>query len=146
MLKVARVQAGETVVVSAAAGDVGHLAGQLARNARARVIGIIGSDEKNRMLEDELGFSGTVNRRSPTFQSHLRAACGDGADIYFDNAGGPVLDMILPLMAAHGHVMRCGALATFDTGQDGLLEPGRHGIPLLVINKTLRIEGILTGK
>jgi NADPH-dependent curcumin reductase CurA len=141
---VGRVQAGETVVVSAAAGGVGHLAGQLARIAGARVIGITGSDEKNLLLEDELGFSGTVNRRSPTFPSDLRAACGEGADIFFDNVGGSVLDSTLPLMAVHGRVVCCGAVASYDLDQDAVLAPGPHGIPQLIINKTLRIEGFLT--
>lgn len=88
MLKVGQVTADDTVVVSAAAGGVGHLAGQLARITGARVIGITGSDDKNRILEEELGFSATVNRRSSTFTTDLRAACAGGADVVFDNVGG----------------------------------------------------------
>jgi NADPH-dependent curcumin reductase CurA len=102
MLKVGQVTANDTVVVSAAAGGVGHLAGQLARIGGARVIGITGSDDKNRILEEELGFSATVNRRSPTFTTDLRAACPDGTNVFFDNVGGGVLEAILPLMTAHG--------------------------------------------
>jgi NADPH-dependent curcumin reductase CurA len=141
---VGRVQTGETVVVSAAAGGVGHLAGQLAKIAGARVIGITGSDEKNRMLEDELGFAATVNRCSPTFPSDLRTACAEGVDLFFDNVGGSVLDSALPLMAVHGRVVCCGAVASYDVDQDAVLAPGPHGIPQLIINKTLRIEGFLT--
>jgi NADPH-dependent curcumin reductase CurA len=144
MLKVGQVTADDTVVVSAAAGGVGHLAGQLARIAGARVIGITGSDDKNRILEEELGFSATVNRRSPTFATDLRAACTDGVDAFFDNVGGGVLEAILPLMAAHGRVVCCGAVASYDTAQDAVLEPGPRGIPLLIVNKALRLEGFLT--
>jgi NADPH-dependent curcumin reductase CurA len=111
MFSVGRVQAGETVVVSAAAGGVGHLAGRLAKIAGARVIGITGSREKNRILEDELGFAATLNRRLPTFSTDLRAACGDGVDVFFDNVRGPILDSMLPLMATHGRVVCCGAVA-----------------------------------
>ena len=145
MMRIGRVQAGETVVVSAAAGGVGHLAGQLAKIAGARVIGIAGSDEKNRTLEQQLGFSATVNRRSATFLGDLRAACGDGVDVFFDNVGGSVLDSMLPLMAAHGRVVCCGAVAGYDGDQDAVTAPGPQGVPQLVINKTLRIEGLLTG-
>jgi NADPH-dependent curcumin reductase CurA len=144
MLKVGEVTADDTVVVSAAAGGVGHLAGQLARITGARVIGITGSDDKNRILEEELGFSATVNRRCPTFATDLRAACPDGANVFFDNVGGGVLEAILPLMAAHGRVVCCGAVASYDTAQDAVLAPGPRGIPLLIVNKALRLEGFLT--
>jgi NADPH-dependent curcumin reductase CurA len=145
MLKVGQVKAHDTVVVSAAAGGVGHLAGQLARITGARVIGITGSDDKNRLLEEELGFSATVNRRSPTFSTDLGAACADGADVFFDNVGGGVLDAMLPLMAAHGRVVCCGAVASYDTAQDAIRAPGPRGIPLLIVNNALRLEGFLTG-
>jgi NADPH-dependent curcumin reductase CurA len=144
MLKVGGVKAGETVVVSAAAGGVGHLAGQLARIAGARVIGITSSNDKNRILEEELGFSATVNRRSPNVATDLPAACADGIDVFFDNVGGDILDAMLPLMAAHGRVVCCGAVASYDTAQDAVGAPGPRGIPLLIINKALRIEGFLT--
>jgi NADPH-dependent curcumin reductase CurA len=144
MLKVGQVTADDTVVVSAAAGGVGHLAGQLARIVGARVIGITGSDDKNRILEEELGFSATVNRRSPTFSTDLRAACPDGTNVFFDNVGGGVLEAILPQMAAHGRVVCCGAVASYDTAQDAVLAPGPRGIPLLIVNTALRLEGFLT--
>jgi NADPH-dependent curcumin reductase len=63
------------------------------------------------VLEDELGFSATINRRSPTFASELQATCRDGVDAYFDNVGNPLLDKILPLMADHGCVVGCCAVA-----------------------------------
>jgi NADPH-dependent curcumin reductase CurA len=145
MLKIAKVRAGEAVVVSAAAGGVGHLAGQLARIAGARVIGITSSDDKNRILEEDLGFSATVNRRSDTFAADVRGACADGIDVFFDNVGGGILEAILPLMAARGRVVCCGAVASYDAAQDAVLATGPRGIPLLIVNKGLRLEGFLTG-
>jgi NADPH-dependent curcumin reductase CurA len=143
MLKIGQIEVGETVVVSAAAGGVGHLAGQMAANAGASVIGITGSAEKNRILEEELGFSRTVNRCSPTFPGDLRAACGAGADTFLGHIGGPVLDPRRPLMAAHGRAVCYGAVARYDADQDAVLAPGPRGIPLLVINETLRVAGFL---
>ena len=145
MLKIAKVRAGDTVVVSAAAGGVGHLAGQLARIAGARVIGITSSDDKNRILEEDLGFSATVNRRSGTFAADVRGACPDGVDVFFDNVGGGILEAMLPLMAARGRVVCCGAVASYDTAQDAVRATGPRGIPLLIVNKGLRLEGFLTG-
>jgi NADPH-dependent curcumin reductase CurA len=141
---VGRADSGETVVVSAAAGGVGHLAGQIAQIAGARVIGITGSDAKNRLLVNELGFAAAVNRRSDTFTRELRDLCGNGIDVYFDNTGGPVLDTVLPLMAPYGRIVCCGATATYDSADDAVRAPGPRGIPQLVINNRLVIEGLLT--
>jgi hypothetical protein len=85
-----------------------------------RAASATGSDDENRILEEELGFSATLNRRSPTFATDLRAACADGADVFFDKVGGGVLDAMLPLMAAHGRVVCGGAVASYDTAQDAV--------------------------
>ncbi|ONH25246.1 MDR family NADP-dependent oxidoreductase [Pseudofrankia asymbiotica] len=138
---VARVRAEETVVVSGAAGGVGHVAGQVARLVGARVVGITGSDRKNAVLEKELGFAATVNRHSDSFGDDLRAACPDGVDAYFDTVGGPMLETVLPLMAGHGRVVCCGATAQYDADQPP--DRGPRGFPLLAIVKSLRIEGFL---
>ena len=144
LFRVGQVKADETVVVSAAAGGVGHLAGQLAKIAGARAVGITGSEEKNRILREELGFSAVVNRRSPTFLNDLRAACRSGADVFFDNVGGAVLDAMLPLMSYCGRLVCCGAVAGYDTGQDAVLAPGPRGIPLQLLNRALKIQGFET--
>jgi NADPH-dependent curcumin reductase CurA len=144
MLQIGDPKAGETVLVSAAAGGVGHLAGQLANIVGARVIGITGSADKNRMLEAELGFAATVDRRSPTFVDDLRSACPGGVHVYFDNVGGPVLDAALPLMADHGRVVCCGAVAGYDEAEDAVTTPRPRGVPMLIINKALRLQGFLT--
>jgi NADPH-dependent curcumin reductase CurA len=140
LLEVGRPLAGDTVVVSAAAGATGNVAGQLARIVGARVVGIAGTEEKRRVLEDELGFSATVDYRSDTFRADLREACQDGIDVYFDNVGGAVLDAVLPRMNVHGRIVCCGVLSAYDT--DGPA-PGPRAVPALLISKRLRMEGFV---
>lgn len=131
---------GQTVVVSAAAGATGHVVGQLARAQGARVVGISGSEEKNRVLRDELGFDATVNHRSETLAEDLRAACPDGVDLYFDNVGGSLLELMLRRMKDHGRIVCCGAVSQYDSASPG---PGPSGVPGLLITRRLRMEGVL---
>jgi len=140
LLRIGQPKKGETVVVSAAAGATGSVVGQLARIQGARVLGITGSDDKNRMLERDLGFDGTVNHRSATPREDLRAQCPDGIDIYFDNVGGRVLEAVLPLMRTHGRIVCCGAVSQYDTASPA---PGPAGIPGQLVVKRLRMEGFL---
>ena len=91
MVDVGPPQAGETVVVSAASGSVGHLAGQIARMQGCRVVGVTGSDAKCELLTGRLGFDAAVNHRDATFRDDFKAATGDGIDVYFDNTGGDIL-------------------------------------------------------
>lgn len=102
---------GETVVVSAAAGGVGQIAGQLAKLRGCQVIGIAGADEKCRYVVDELGFDACVSHRSHTFAADLRAACPDGVDIYFENVGGAVFRAVLPLFNGGARMTICGIVA-----------------------------------
>jgi NADPH-dependent curcumin reductase CurA len=140
LLEVGALEAGETVLVSAAGGSVGHLVGQIARLKGARVIGISGSDDKNAMLEADLGFHATVNHRSPRFAAELRSACGDGVDVYFDNVGGPVLSAALEQMRTHGRVVCCGAVSQYDAPR---ATPGPAGVPTILVTKRLRMQGFL---
>jgi len=140
LLGIGRPRKGETVVVSAAAGATGNVVGQLARVHGARVIGITGSDDKNRMLERDLRFDGTVNHRSATLRKDLAARCPNGIDVYFDNVGGRVLEAVLPLMNLHGRVVCCGAVSQYDTGSPA---PGPSGVPGLLVVKRLRMEGFI---
>lgn len=138
--EVAKVRAGETVVISGAAGGVGHLAGQVARLARARVVGITSSDEKNRILENQLEYSATVNWKSSSFLDDLHTACARGADVYFDNVGGPLLENMLPLIVNRGRIVCCGVTAQYD--MDNPL-PGPSDLAVQMIAKSLRMEGFL---
>jgi NADPH-dependent curcumin reductase CurA len=140
LFDVGRPQAGETVLVSAAAGATGSVVGQLARGHGCRVVGVTGSAAKNRVLVERLGFDAAVDHRSPTFAADLKAACPGGADVYFDNVGGPVLDAALRRMNTHGRVVCCGAVSQYDTDTPA---PGPAGVPGVLVTKRLRMEGLL---
>ena len=133
-------KAGQTLVVSAAAGSVGHLVGQMAKISGCRVVGVAGSDAKCHLLTDELGFDAAVNHRSPDFRGDFREACGDGIDIYFDNTGGEILGGALRRMKAHGRIVCCGVVSQYDTSDPA---PGPRGIPGLLVNNRVRMEGFL---
>jgi len=140
LLNVGQPKSGETVVVSAAAGATGNVVGQIARIHGARAIGITGSGDKNRMLERDLGFEGSVNHRSETLRQDLAAQCPNGIDIYFDNVGGRVLEAVLPLMRTHGRIVCCGAVSQYDSATPA---PGPAGVPGQLVVKRLRMEGFL---
>jgi NADPH-dependent curcumin reductase CurA len=131
---------GDTVVVSAAAGSVGHLVGQIARIQGCRVVGVAGSTEKCQRLVAELGFDAAVNHRSPDFRQEFKAACGDGIDVYFDNTGGDVLGAALFRMRNGGRIACCGVVSQYDTSKPA---PGPRGVPGLLVNKRLRMQGFL---
>ena len=131
---------GETVLVSAAAGSVGHLVGQMAKVLGARVVGVVGSDEKARMLVDELGFDAALNRRSADFRTGLKDATPDRVDVYFDNTGGPILESALFRMNTHGRIVCCGAASQYDTANP---QGGPRGVPGLLVNNRVRMEGFL---
>ena len=115
LLDVGRPQAGETVVVSAASGSVGHLVGQLARITGCRVVGVAGSDEKCAVLTGQLGFDAAVNHRDPSVPRRFKAATGAGIDVYFDNTGGDILGAALRRMRPHGRIVCCGVVSQYDT-------------------------------
>jgi NADPH-dependent curcumin reductase CurA len=109
---------GETVVVSAASGGVGQIAGQLARLRGARVVGIAGREEKCRFVTEELGFDACVSHLSPTFTQDLKAACPEGVDVYFENVGGAVFEAVLPLFNPGSRMTICGLIAHYGDAPD----------------------------
>ena len=111
-------QPGETAVVSAASGGVGQIAGQLARQRGARVVGIAGRADKCRFVVDELGFDACVSHLSPTFAEDLKAACPAGVDVYFENVGGAVFDAVLPLFNPGARMTICGLIAHYGDAPD----------------------------
>ncbi|MEV4813374.1 NADP-dependent oxidoreductase [Micromonospora avicenniae] len=119
---------------------MGHLAGQLARVAGARVVGITSSTEKNEILRQQLGYTATVNRRSSSFVDDLRAACPAGVDVYYDNVGGPALEAVLPLLARHGRIVCCGVTAHYDADRP---PAGVTDLATQLIVKSLRMQGFL---
>lgn len=117
MTDIGRPQPGETVVVSAAAGATGSLAGQIAKVAGARVVGIAGGPEKCRVVVEEFGFDACVDHRAGDLPAQLKEACPRRVDVYFDNVGGPVLDAVLGRLAQGGRVVLCGVISSYLTGE-----------------------------
>ncbi len=140
LVDVGQVAEGQTVVVSAAAGSVGHLVGQMAKANGARVVGVAGSDAKCDLLVNELGFDAAVNRKADDFRDRFKAATPDRINIYFDNTGGPILESALFRMATGGRIVCCGAASQYDTSSPA---GGPRGVPGLLVNNRVRMEGFL---
>jgi NADPH-dependent curcumin reductase CurA len=137
--RVGRPVAGQTVLVSAAAGATGSVAGQLARNLGCRVVGIVGSAAKGELLTERLGFDAVVDHHEDDLRAALAAACPSGVDVYFDNVAGRVLTAALPLMNTHGVVVSCGSVSAYDGAQPASL----RALPGLIVTRRLRVEGFL---
>jgi NADPH-dependent curcumin reductase CurA len=135
--EIARPQPGETMVVTAAAGAAGSMAGQMGAIFGARVVGVCGSDEKAKWLTETLGFAAAVNYRDRQWETALQSACGRGVDILFDNTGGPVTLALLPRMTPHGRLVLNGMIASYN-GEPALQIPAAP-----VLMRRLRVEGVL---
>jgi NADPH-dependent curcumin reductase CurA len=140
LLDVGRPQAGETVVVSAASGSVGHIVGQIAKLRGCRVVGVTGSPAKCELLTGRLGFDVAVDHRSATFREDFKSATSEGIDLYFDNTGGDILGAALRRMRPHGRIVCCGVVSQYDTVDP---QPGPRGVPGLLVNNRVRMEGFL---
>ncbi|XP_046379919.2 prostaglandin reductase 2-like isoform X2 [Haliotis rufescens] len=107
--------ANQTMVISAAAGSTGSLAGQIARaEGCKRVVGICGSKEKCEYLTSQLGFDAAVNYKTEDVSDRLKEACPDGVDVYFDNVGGDISDKVIQQMNRDSHVILCGQIAVYN--------------------------------
>jgi NADPH-dependent curcumin reductase CurA len=114
LLDIGRPQAGETVVVSGAAGAVGGVVGQLAKLKDARAVGIAGGSEKCRYLVEELGFDAAIDYKAEDLATALGEHCPKGVDVYFDNVGGQILDAALARLARRARVVLCGAISQYN--------------------------------
>lgn len=133
-------QPGETVMISAAAGSVGHMVGQIAKIQGCNVVGVCGSDEKCKRLIEDLGFDSAVNYKDANFRQNLKEATPKGVDVYFDNTGGMILGSALFRLNSGGRIACCGVVSQYDTVTP---EPGPKGIPGLLVNKSIRMQGFL---
>lgn len=139
LMDIAQPKAGETLVVSAAAGAVGSLVGQIGKKEGCRVIGIAGSDEKCRWLTESLGFDAAINYKTNNIGDALKEHCPDGIDIYFDNVGGEILDTAL-LQINHGaRIPLCGMISTYNDKEN---QPGPSNIDKLLI-KSAKLQGFI---
>ncbi len=114
LLDIGKPQAGETVVISGAAGAVGTVVGQIANIKGARSVGIAGSKDKCEYLVKELGFTAAVNYRDADFAQQLSDVCPNGVDVYFDNVGGEVSDAVMNLINKFARIPICGQIANYN--------------------------------
>jgi NADPH-dependent curcumin reductase len=143
MITIGRVTAGETVVVSAAAGAVGSTAGQIGKILGARVVGIAGGPEKCKALI-ALGFDACVDYKNAGFAKDLAAACPDGIHVYVESVGGEVTRTVLPLMKRGGRMPVAGYISYYGVGMEG---PGPDHLPgfmRMVMAKGLEVKGFAT--
>ena len=140
LLHVGRPKAGETVVVSAAAGSVGSLVGQIGKIKGCRVVGLAGGRDKCDWLTGELGFDAAVDYKAGSLFKSLKAAAPQGIDVYFDNVGGDILEACLAQMNLRGRIACCGAISQYDGAPSG---HGPRGVPGLIVVKRLVMQGFI---
>lgn len=136
-MEIAKPQAGETLVVSAAAGATGSIAGQIGKIHGCRVVGIAGSEEKCKWITHDLGFDAAINYKHADWKEQLAAATPKGVDINYENVGGEVMKAVMNRMNLHGRVVLCGLISGY-TKED----PAMGSFSQIII-KRLRVEGFL---
>jgi NADPH-dependent curcumin reductase CurA len=139
LLEIGRPKPGETLVVSAAAGAVGSLVGQIGKILGLRVVGIAGTDEKCRWLTDTLGFDAALNHRRTIVRAGLRRACPEGIDVYFDNVGGPTLEAVLARIKRGARIVLCGMISQYAAKGP---VPGPSNLVSLLVQRA-RMEGFI---
>ena len=139
LLDIGQPKIGETLVVSTAAGAVGSIAAQLGKVWGCRVIGIAGGKEKCDWLINDLGLDGAIDYKSEKLSDRLRALCPNGVDVFFDNVGGQMLNMVLNQVNIKGRVVLCGGISAYGkNGRDDT--PGNY---LRLIVQRIRAEGFV---
>jgi len=139
LLEVGQPKAGETVLVSGAAGATGSAAAQIARIKGCRVIGIAGGEEKCRWLQESCRIGEVIDYRSQHLGDELARLCPDGIDVFFDNVGGATLEAGIAHMADFGRIVLCGAISGYNDSEPS---PGPHNM-MKVITRRLRMQGFI---
>lgn len=139
LLDIGKPKAGETLVVSAAAGAVGSLVGQIGKIKGCRVVGIAGTDEKCRWITEALGFDAAINYKTEPFRERLQKHCPDGIDVYFDNVGGEILDAVLSLINVRARIVICGTISHANVTEP---VPGPYNFRNILTQRA-RVEGFI---
>ena len=139
LMDVGQPRAGETVVVSGAAGAVGQTVGQLAKIKGCRAVGIAGGPDKCRWVVEELGFDACIDYKSGSVRDGLKQHCPDGVDIYFDNVGGEILDTVLTRINRKARIVVCGAISQYNNTTP---VQGPKNYLSLLVNRA-RMEGMV---
>ncbi|MHA2096229.1 MAG: NADP-dependent oxidoreductase [Candidatus Hodarchaeales archaeon] len=114
LLDIGKPKEGETLVISAAAGAVGSLVGQIGKIKGCKVIGIAGTEKKCHWITKELGFDAAINYKTESVHTRLKELCPEGVDIYFDNVGGEILDTVLGQINRFGRIVSCGMISVYN--------------------------------
>lgn len=138
-------RAGETVVISAASGGVGQVAGQLAKLRGCRVVGIAGREEKCAYVRDELGFDACVSHLAPDFRDRLRAACPDGIDVYFENVGGKVFEAVLGLLSPGARITLCGLASQYGAMGEDIIQAWRETGAPVFSERNVKVHPLFVG-
>jgi len=142
LVKIGKPSSGDTVVVSGAAGAVGSVVGQIAKLKGCRVVGIVGSDEKADMIRNQLGFDQAINYKdSVDLADNLKLACPNGVDIYFDNVGGEISDLVMQNMNFHGRVVICGQISLYNSKS----QPVGPRLQPLLLTRSISMQGFIVG-
>mgnify|MGYP003366408225 FL=1 len=139
LLEVGAPKAGDTVVISGAAGAVGSIAGQIAKLKGCRVVGIAGGKQKCELLIEELGFDGAIDYKSEDVIAGLKRECPKGVDVFFDNVGGDILDAVLSRLNFKARVVICGAISQYNN-KEAVKGPANY--LSLLVNRA-RMEGFV---
>jgi NADPH-dependent curcumin reductase CurA len=140
LLECGQPKTGDTVVVSAAAGSVGSIVGQIAKIKGCRVVGVAGGAEKGRWLVDELGFDAVIDYKAGGLRQQFKETLPEGIDVYFDNTGGEIFEACLFAMKNFGRIACCGAVSQYDGAAPS---HGPRGIPGLIVTKRLTLRGFV---
>jgi hypothetical protein len=142
MKEIGKPKEGETVIVSAAAGAVGSVAGQLAKRDGARVVGIAGGPGKGSILTEKLGFDAAIDHRAEDWHEQLKAATPDGIDVDFENVGGELMDAIFARLNLHARVALCGLISGYNEGASSVAAGPRDAFGALLV-KRATLQGFI---
>ncbi|MBX9687220.1 MAG: NADP-dependent oxidoreductase [Candidatus Obscuribacterales bacterium] len=139
LLELGQPKAGETLVVSAAAGAVGSVVGQIGKIHGLKVVGIAGGEDKCRWLKDDLGFDAVIDRKKPSWKQDLAKATPDGVDINFENVGGEIMEAVYDRMNLHSRFVLCGLIAGYNDADDSKTKLSLSR----ALMKRIRIQGFI---
>jgi len=140
LLKIGQPKPGETVVVSGAAGAVGTVVGQIAKIKECRVVGIVGSDEKAKLIKERFGFDDSINYKThQDLAEQVKTVCPNGVDIYYDNVGGPISDAVMQNMNFKSRIILCGQISLYNAKE----VPVGPRIQPLLLTRSILMEGFI---
>lgn len=139
LLDIGQPKKGETIVVSAAAGAVGSIVGQIGKIKECRVVGIAGDDEKCKWLTEELGFDAAVNYKKDDWKKRLKEACPNGVDINFENVGGEIMNTVNSMLNLNARVPLCGLISGYNDGDASKAQADMR----VILHRRARIQGFI---